>query len=533
MGFFKDLRDDISQAVNELLPDDDFFGIEEEETEENDFLHLEEEKEQSILDDVSLEKQTDTLLSKTEAEFNGDEMEKSVNEEVQEDILAALAHLDEGMSIESGLEATEIGDEEEEIVYNEEESSIIHEVSEKQQEEESVMEQPSEDLETEHAEMELPGIEDDEERSSDIIENQITQDIESEEAEIVKDEPVWEEPDILNQELLEEEAVSELTDGELTEEENEMDFLETKGTERLDNMSEMDILGEDILEKEPDMKPEEESNIETVELQSGNESDLEESMNMPESGLGETVDTFSEDDSNDEQEELSLTYVQNSDKMDEESSQEIVKENLEDVSMTENFETLINQQEDEESMFSGKKAEVLEPMIEENIIEKGENIMENNLENVQATDQVTVITKGTVINGSISSDGGLEVNGTITGDVECLGKLTVNGNVSGHLKAAEVVVSTPRLDGGIDSQGDVKIGVGTIVIGDVTAKSATISGAVKGEIDVQGPVVVDSTAIVKGNITAKSVQINNGAVVDGYCKLSYAEVDIDNFFDGE
>ena len=159
--------------------------------------------------------------------------------------------------------------------------------------------------------------------------------------------------------------------------------------------------------------------------------------------------------------------------------------------------------------------------------------MENNLENVEAKDEVTVITKGTIINGSISSDGGLEINGTITGDVECLGKLTINGNVSGNLKASDVVVSTPRLDGGIESKGDVKIGVGTIVLGDVTAKSATVSGAVRGQIDVNGPVVVDSTAIVKGNITAKSVQINNGAVVDGYCKLAYAEVDIDNFFDGE
>ena len=169
--------------------------------------------------------------------------------------------------------------------------------------------------------------------------------------------------------------------------------------------------------------------------------------------------------------------------------------------------------------------------IEENITEKEVDTMENNLANAEVKDEVTVITKGTVINGSISSDGSLEVNGTITGDVECLGKLSINGNVSGHLKAAEVVVSTPRLDGGIESHGDVKVGVGTIVLGDVSAKSATISGAVKGEIDVNGPVVVDSTAIVKGNITAKSVQINNGAVVDGYCKLSYAEVDIDNFFE--
>ena len=30
MGFFKDLREDISQAVNELLPDDSFWGLGEE-----------------------------------------------------------------------------------------------------------------------------------------------------------------------------------------------------------------------------------------------------------------------------------------------------------------------------------------------------------------------------------------------------------------------------------------------------------------------------------------------------------------------
>lgn len=191
-------------------------------------------------------------------------------------------------------------------------------------------------------------------------------------------------------------------------------------------------------------------------------------------------------------------------------------------------------EENEENVFLEEAKDETQVAIEDNNIEEKEvNIMENNLENVEAKDEVTVITKGTIINGSISSDGGLEINGTITGDVECLGKLTINGNVSGNLKASDVVVSTPRLDGGIESKGDVKIGVGTIVLGDVTAKSATVSGAVRGQIDVNGPVVVDSTAIVKGNITAKSVQINNGAVVDGYCKLAYAEVDIDNFFDGE
>lgn len=146
---------------------------------------------------------------------------------------------------------------------------------------------------------------------------------------------------------------------------------------------------------------------------------------------------------------------------------------------------------------------------------------------------VTTITSGTKINGGISSDGSLEVMGVITGDVECQGKVSIVGKVSGNVTASEVYVSTQRLEGSLSSEGPVKIGVGTIIVGDVDATSAYIAGAVKGDIDVNGHVVVDSTAIIKGNIKAKSVQVNNGAVVDGYCSLNYAGVNLDDFFDGK
>lgn len=151
----------------------------------------------------------------------------------------------------------------------------------------------------------------------------------------------------------------------------------------------------------------------------------------------------------------------------------------------------------------------------------------------EAKNDVTVITKGTIINGSIISDGSLEVNGVINGDIECLGKLSIMGSVKGNSTAAEVYVNTSRLDGGINSKGSVKIGVGTVVVGDVTASSSVIAGAVKGQIDVNGPVIVDSTAVIKGNINAKAVQINNGAVLEGFCSLSYSDVDIDTFFENE
>lgn len=145
----------------------------------------------------------------------------------------------------------------------------------------------------------------------------------------------------------------------------------------------------------------------------------------------------------------------------------------------------------------------------------------------------TVISKGTVIQGSIVSDGSLDVYGTVNGDISCLGKLSISGAVKGKSSAAEVYLHTNKLDGGITSKGCVKIAAGTVVIGDIAASSCVVAGAVKGNLDVNGPVIVDSTAVIKGNISSKGIQINSGAVIDGFCALPYASVDIDSFFGDE
>jgi len=151
----------------------------------------------------------------------------------------------------------------------------------------------------------------------------------------------------------------------------------------------------------------------------------------------------------------------------------------------------------------------------------------------EADGSSTVISKGTVIQGSIVSDGSLDVYGTVNGDISCLGKLSISGAVKGKSSAAEVYLHTNKLDGGITSKGCVKIAAGTVVIGDIAASSCVVAGAVKGNLDVNGPVVVDSTAVIKGNISSKGIQINSGAVIDGFCALPYASVDIDSFFGDE
>jgi len=147
------------------------------------------------------------------------------------------------------------------------------------------------------------------------------------------------------------------------------------------------------------------------------------------------------------------------------------------------------------------------------------------------TESVTVITKGTTITGSIVSDCSLEVMGTINGDISCLGKLTILGKVRGNTNANEVFINTNRFEGDISAEGPVKVAQKTVVVGNISAHSGVFAGAVKGELDIKGPVVLDSTAVIKGNIKAKSLQVNNGAVIDGFCSLTYSDTKIDTMFE--
>ena len=203
-----------------------------------------------------------------------------------------------------------------------------------------------------------------------------------------------------------------------------------------------------------------------------------------------------------------------------------------------------NETEENEIAAAAEPEEVIEEPVEEPVEDyeeedvMNEEVMEEaSIDNTPVEEveddaqEVTVITKGTTINGGIKSDTSLVVKGTIEGDVECEGKLTITGKVAGNTIASEIYVNTPRLEGDINSRGIVKIDVGTVVIGSISCTSVLVAGAVKGNIEVNGPVIVDSTAVVQGDIKAKSIQINSGAVIDGHCSLAYADVDLDSFFE--
>lgn len=145
-------------------------------------------------------------------------------------------------------------------------------------------------------------------------------------------------------------------------------------------------------------------------------------------------------------------------------------------------------------------------------------------------DETSIITESTVLTGDISSSGSFDIKGTINGNITCNGKIVATGVINGNSNSSEFFADVAKIEGEISSNGTVKIGAGSVIIGNITASSAVIAGAVKGDIDVQGPVVVDTSAVVMGNIKSRSVQINNGAVIEGFCSQCYADVDVQGLF---
>ena len=222
----------------------------------------------------------------------------------------------------------------------------------------------------------------------------------------------------------------------------------------------------------------------------------------------------------------------------EETTEEVLEES--DDEFTNQLEEMLNQLDAENSVEE-------EPVVEdEDMTElldaiaapeqtketKGERKMESTFSYTdEVEDETSVITKGMTISGDIVSKGSVDVLGQINGNIDILGKLNVTGAINGNSKASEVFADNAKIVGEVISDGSVKIGQSSVIIGNITATSAVVAGAVKGDIDVQGPVILDASAIVMGNIKSKSVQINNGAVIEGMCSQCYADVSPTSFFE--
>ena len=102
--------------------------------------------------------------------------------------------------------------------------------------------------------------------------------------------------------------------------------------------------------------------------------------------------------------------------------------------------------------------------------------------------QANIIQQGTVLEGTVRSNGDVHISGKVIGRVEVKGKT--------------VIMPGGEVEGEIDSG------------------SARIGGRVKGEVSVRERLELNSSAVVEGDIITKKLIIEDGATFTGSCDMS-------------
>ena len=98
-------------------------------------------------------------------------------------------------------------------------------------------------------------------------------------------------------------------------------------------------------------------------------------------------------------------------------------------------------------------------------------------------EEVTIISSSVIIEGKLTSNGNVRLDGIVKGNVEAKGNVTVgeSGNVQG----------------------------------DINADSITIGGKVEGVVNAKDKVVLENKANLKGDLITKILVVEAGAIFEG------------------
>jgi len=136
-------------------------------------------------------------------------------------------------------------------------------------------------------------------------------------------------------------------------------------------------------------------------------------------------------------------------------------------------------------------------------------------------DELTVISKNTVIDGNIRSFANMNIDGNIRGDVETTKNIELNGKVVGNLTCNNAQMLTSQIQGNIRMKGNVIMGRDTLLIGDLVSTYAKVNGKIKGNIEIGGKAELKGDAVIFGDISASTITVDDGAIIQGYVSTTF------------
>jgi len=93
--------------------------------------------------------------------------------------------------------------------------------------------------------------------------------------------------------------------------------------------------------------------------------------------------------------------------------------------------------------------------------------------------------------------------------------LLLIGRVTGDIAVSKLEAYCAHITGEIEADESVRLGKGTIAIGNISAECVDIDGAVKGNIKAKDLVHIAQTAVVAGNVYGSKIAADSGSIING------------------
>lgn len=160
---------------------------------------------------------------------------------------------------------------------------------------------------------------------------------------------------------------------------------------------------------------------------------------------------------------------------------------------------------------------------ESNIVQEIYNnirLSENTVQNTGEPRDHTYFAPGTVFEGTLHSDGDVEIEGQFSGEIVSDGKVTLYSDTSSSVSARSLSLIGSTLSGDSVVTEDVQVDDTSYIKGNIRALGVDCAGTIIGNIRAGNLVSLQSTASVSGDIKTAALVVTNGAQVHGKIDMS-------------
>lgn len=139
------------------------------------------------------------------------------------------------------------------------------------------------------------------------------------------------------------------------------------------------------------------------------------------------------------------------------------------------------------------------------------------------TEELTVISRNTIIEGNIRSFANVDIEGSIKGDIQITKNANISGKVVGNLDCNNASMMGSQMQGNVSSKGQVRFDRDSLILGNINAQYLDMNGKVRGNIDISGKAEFKSDAYILGDINVSTLTVLEGATISGHVNTTFLQ----------